>query len=295
VLAVQVLRDRRALFPALGFGLGALPFLLLLFAYNQAVTGNPLLAVTKWGYPDEAIAKLGFGPDHTVGEAIRRTLTRQFEFVEWTMPVLLLLWGIAFVLRVATGRATWIDWIYPSFLGWYALSGVRGGERYGPRYYLPAYPFVILTVSMAIADCAQGRRAQLGRWLRAGLLTGLPITAALGIGWAIFTQLMIWERRQMEIAIAREGLQHVVVIVPGSIGTARPMQYWDLARNDPDMAQSVLFATDPVHYEFGAQTRLAQLFPDRAIWRYVWDRPSRQGRLELLREPVVSGRRSGQQ
>ncbi|GIL38141.1 hypothetical protein [Roseiterribacter gracilis] len=287
VLAWQIVRKPRTLTPALGFGLGALPFLLILFAYNQAVTGHALLAVTKWGYPTQAIAKLGFGPDHPLGEAILRTLTRQFEFVEWTMPVLIALWGVAFVVRVVRGRATWIDWIYPSFLVWYALSGVRGGERYGPRYYLPAYPFVVLTIALAISDAPTR-----GRWLRAGLVTCVPMAAALGIGWAIFTQQMIWERRQMEIAIERAGLSQVVVIVPSSIGTARPMQYWDLARNDPDLAQPVLFATDPVHYEFGAQTRLATLFPDRAIWRYVWDRPSRQGRLEKLSEPTGAERRS---
>ncbi|MDB5366285.1 MAG: hypothetical protein JWM77_2212 [Rhodospirillales bacterium] len=280
-------RQPKMLLPALGFALGALPFLVLLLAYDKAVTGDALRAVSRWGYPDDPVYRLGFNAKNTPPEALVRLLRRQAELMEWTAPALLLLWGVAFVVRVVTRRATWLDWIYPSFLGWYALSPVQGGERYGPRYYLPAYPFMVLTIATAI-----GVAPRLGRWLRAGLATCLPVALALGIGWAIFTQRMVHERRAMEIAIDEARLANVVVIVPGSIGTVRPMEWWDLARNDPDMSNSVLFAADYVDTEAGTEQRLAELFPDRAIWRYRWDRPSRQGTLELVREPSSPKKRS---
>lgn len=203
--------------------------------------------------------------------------------VQWTPPGLLALYGWYWVSAPGKSRRRFTDFIFPALVLGYFIYVNRGGNRYGPRYYFEAFPFVVLAVTARVMrqDRYEDKSAA-DRW--AFYLMAASVAACLPmLAWHARTESrVVAERREPYRLVAEHRIDRAIVFVAGPTGWARPMNERDLTRNDPDFADAVLYA----HDRRPENDRLMAAYPERSYWRYSFDRRTRQGTLEPLR-PMV--------
>ncbi len=122
---------------------GGLPFLLALLAYNQAITGNPLVMRATWLQPGGE--PLGAPSAAYIVENIKRAGLLHL----WSSPLLPLGWVAAFFLLAKRRRLGLADWIAPATFIAFIFYGGDSGNHYGPRYYFEAWPFMLFTLFKA--------------------------------------------------------------------------------------------------------------------------------------------------
>jgi len=144
---------------------GAVPPLVFLSWYDRAITGNALQMVTTWVDPTEGV---GFDEGHTLALGAQLLLGHVIDFVQWTSPVLLPLFVLLAIVGARRRERLFYPYIFPVLAAGYVLYYSEGGNRYGPRYYVEAYPFVVLYVVAALCD--GGGVILPPRWRRAALL-----------------------------------------------------------------------------------------------------------------------------
>ncbi len=124
---------------------GGMPFLAGLLLYDDAVTGTPLLTAESWALPQ---LHLGLHPMDEDGTPLslmttsRNALRELFELAQWTSPLLCLLYLIAGLWKCYRLQIAFYDFIFPILVLSYLFFPNLGGNRYGPRYYFDAYPFL---------------------------------------------------------------------------------------------------------------------------------------------------------
>lgn len=295
--AVELILRARPLAPALlrsgWIALGGLPFLAALLAFQDAVTGHPLLAVPNWH---------GAEPERLVppGElAAKLVAWRAALFAAWTSPLLALAAPLAFLaLWRARARLDFADWYPPLAVGFYLLYPGIGGNQYGPRYYYEAYPFVLLTVAKALAahraaggttDAAPAPLLD-GPW-GPRLARALPhlvaahlVFQAVALPPRVAREGEVVRQRQDVYHLARDaGLDRAVVLLRAGTGAVRRMRRTDLARNPPTLDAPVLY----VHDLPGREGELLRAFPGRSLHAYERDgRDAPRGRLVPVPVPT---------
>ena len=249
---------------------GGLPFLAGLLLYDDAVTGTPLLTVESWALPQLHLGLHPIDEDGTTLSLVttsRNALRELFELAEWTSPVLCLLYLVAGVWKCYRRQIAFYDFIFPMLVLSYLLFPNLGGNRYGPRYYFDAYPFLVLTVVSAAAAWFAEQRSQR---LQAGVAAALAGAVIMGLGaypaLAYQFHRIVTERMEPFALVAGAHLSNAIVIIGSPTGPAFPrrMQSPDLTRNGIDFSSSVLYANEVA----GGACALAQVFPGRFFYRY---------------------------
>ena len=249
--AVQVLY-RRQWGLMLKVGLGAIPCMVMLLAYHHAITGNALTPVYYFS---------GRNADHLyfdalgMAEGIRLSGWRMVELILWAGPGLVLAWGLMMGAKLRQGTTTASDWVFPLFIIVFLFYPFDGANRYGPRYYFEALPFLILTFR------GQTLPPIIQRLLMLSLVYSLTILPVL----APYYRQIVSERQDLYDQAAAMHLTNAVVLVQDGPGDVWKMEPDDMARNGLD-------AQGPILYARADKTNLDELrtsFPDRSLWVYA--------------------------
>ena len=103
------------------------------------------------------------------------------ELAVFTSPLLLLGYFAAFAWKAIRRRLSFFDFIFPVTVAAFLLIAFDGGNRYGPRYYFEAYPFLVLTVVSALVPVLQDRARP--RWVAsAGFLVFAHLMWCVSVG-----------------------------------------------------------------------------------------------------------------
>jgi hypothetical protein len=278
---------REHYFKVLLIGLGGLPFLCLLLLYQRAITGSALLPVTRWGYP---LMKLGLHPTDQFGDATGPELQLCFvgqnllTLADYTSSALVMSFICSFCWKLWRRTLQFYDLIFPTaVVGYFFLEGL-GGNRYGPRYYFPAFPMLILTITTVSAPIFE----KLVEYKQAALAEILVLihlfACAVGlVAFAIYFRGVVDERMEMYDQVRVMNLHHAIVIVHSGGGRYMPFTPEDLTRNGLSVTNrnDVIYAREVK----GGLAELRGLFPDRAIYIYARPGDAEEGKVRLL-EPA---------
>jgi 4-amino-4-deoxy-L-arabinose transferase-like glycosyltransferase len=252
--APSVLLARGRRLNLLWFGLGGLPFALLLGAVNLAVTG------AWWTLPwtqYDPTETLGFGAyGHSLLRGMKTTIRLCAEWVLYTSVVGAILLVFARDQRFSRRRLVWILLIAPvvGYMFWWS----HGGNRYGPRFYFEGLlPFTLL------AGAGFERAANSTRYR---LAAAAIVVVSLGILAALSTAAhrQIDARRDVYRTVERAGLSRAVVLLTTA---SADMVRIDLTRNPP-AAESAAVIYGLSRGDLDREVQAA--YPDRTIYRYRW-------------------------
>jgi hypothetical protein len=278
---VMLTRNSRLIAQALvGLGLGGGPFLAGLLLYNQAITGNALMA-PQMLYDTELYGTglWGFSTEHAAFDSIRRLGLNLIELAEWTSAPLLTVYFIFFGYLAICGRLKFVDFLFPVLLVGLTLYHADPWNRYGPRFLFEAYPFLALTCASGLNSAIERlekRRSMLAA--SAVLLCILAVIAALmriPVISAAFSR-VIEERMDLYNNVEKIKLDNAIVLVQSGVGLLFEMDRRDLTRNWPSLTQPVLYVDGKADIP-----ELKARFPSRTIWIYTREPQSSAG--ELMR------------
>jgi hypothetical protein len=261
---------------AVGFAAGALPLLALFLWHNQTLMG-------RWG----VLPMSGFETyDSRWFQANLLTrgtdiaLSNLWDFVLWTPPAVLPLFAIACARRDGPARQRLLASVFLCLVAGYYIYVDTGGNRYGPRYYFEALPFVVLPATwLALRERSWKEKSARARWyfylFALSVLLAVPASA-----WhAADFHAIVYERTDLYRLVEQSAVDDAIVFVATPTGTRRSMAPTDHTRNWGRYDGRVLFAID-----LGAgNARLMDAYPGRACFRYSYDPVTSRGSLEKLR------------
>jgi hypothetical protein len=261
---------------AAGFAVGALPILALFLWHNQALMGRwGVLPMNGFEHYDSRWFQANL---LTRGTNI--ALSNLWDFVTWTPPAALPLFAIAIARRGSPPRQRLLASAFLCLVAGYYVYVDAGGNRYGPRYYFEALPFVVLPAAwLAVKERGWREKTPAGRWhfylFALSLLIAVPASA-----WhAATAHAIVYERTDLYRVIDRRGIGNAIVFVATPTGTRSPMAPTDHTRNWGRNDGGVLFAVDLG----GENVRLMEAYPGRTYYRYTYDPATSSGRLDTLR------------
>jgi hypothetical protein len=249
------------------FGLGGVPFLSALLAYNGAIMGNPFVPVAD-AHRSEPVGYLS-------PRSIRETARHLADLYIWTSPVLVFGYVIAFFAALKRRRVDFTDWIMPATIVFFLFYSGSGGDQYGPRYYFEGWPFAILTILKVIDPILFGAEgsSRTAAWVFSALIASLVFEIGYLPARLDQEHRVVVERQDVYAKAESAGLNNAVVIIASTVGAIRHMDPNDLVRNGLDIGrQEVIYAVDlgPNKNE-----RLRSLFRGRAVYVYS------NGRLQI--------------
>ncbi|MFN2446708.1 MAG: ArnT family glycosyltransferase [Vicinamibacterales bacterium] len=253
---------------------GGLPWVMVLLAYNTALTGDPWQLTTT-----PLTRSLWFAP----GFALRGAdilSTHLLRFLLWTPPLLVAAYTVYLVRGPRDLRRGAIDWM-PVFVALPLYFYVeRGGNQYGPRFYYEVFPFMVLFVTAHL--CREATFAEKSRYDRQLFAAMVASVAVLPLSFAAHAHVerrVIRERADPFRMAEQAHLANALVLVGGRVGTERSMAATDLTRNGIDFDRSVLYGLDIGPEE---NCRVAATYATRRTFLYVWDHEHRRGVLEPI-------------
>jgi Dolichyl-phosphate-mannose-protein mannosyltransferase len=262
--------------------LGGLPFLAALLLFYGVTTGSPLPRIAS----DEApLIKFGLFPvdgdghAHTPLDQLRIAARLLGELAVFTSPLLLPGYLAAFTWKAVQRRLSFLDFIFPVTVAVFLLIPFDGGNRYGPRYYFEAFPFLVLTIVSALVPVLQNRARPRAAASAVFLIFTHPvwcIAASIFLGW-IFRGI-IDERMDLYDQARAQGLHNAVVVIRSGTGRLRGFKPQDLTRNGLAIDGDVIYALD-IPDRIGD---LRGLFPHRRFYIYARDPDSPVGALSPL-------------
>ena len=249
--------------------LGGCPWVLVLMAYNNELSGNPWtltttpLTVSLW-FRDGFLLR---GADILSTHLLRHLL--------WTPPALI----IAYVFYLSRGDARLrrgaLDWMPVLMVATLYFYVERGGNQYGPRFHYEVFLFLAVFVAGHLfrSGALQSKAQRLLFALTAASVAVMPVSF---IRNAIIERHVIRERKDPFTQVAAADLPPALVLIGGRVGTARSMAALDLTRNGIGYDGRVLYGLDLGEAEHCAPaTRL----PGRTTYLYVWDHARAVGHL----------------
>jgi hypothetical protein len=244
--------------PVLAYALGCIATGALLFAYNIALTGEPLTmpmevylarlwhaGVNEFGFgahigPPGGWGALDMQPGHSPTEAVFNTLNGLaflgFDLQGWLWSSLLLIWA-ALIWRARGGYTAMMLVLAATVIGVHALYWFSATFYIGPRYWFGA--FLAFAVLSAAGLQALGQRAQPVSPRAGARLTAVLCIAAL-FGATAFTG---W-RAVNKIAPRLAGYREVVHLADEAIATAGPDALVLLACQD--LVEAAMIMNDPL-------------------------------------------------
>jgi hypothetical protein len=261
---------------ALGFAAGAAPILAAFLWHNHELMG-------RWG----ALPMSGFEayssrwfPPTLLTRGTDLMLTNLGDLILWTPAALLPLYAIAMADRNGPPRQRLLGSVFLVVVAGYYFYVETAGNRYGPRYYFEALPFVVLPAAwLAMKEASWRDKTNRARWyfylFAVSVLGAIPAAA-----WhARNANTVVYERTDLYRAVAEARLARAIVLVATPTGTRWSMAPSDHTRNWGRYDGSVLFAID----RGDDNVRLMDAYPGRACYRYTYDPVTSRGRLEKLR------------
>jgi len=288
--------------------LGGLPFLAVLLLFYGITAGSPLPQVANPETPHFMLSPVDAnGRSHTAFDQLGMAVRLFGELAVFTSPLLLLCYFAAFVSKAIRRTLNFFDFIFPLTVAAF-LFIPDPGNRYGPRYYFEAFPFLTLTVVSALVPVLQNRTRP--RWVASAVCLVFAhamwcISVGAFLGWVF--RGIIDERMDLYDQVRAQGLHNAVVVIHSGTGRLRGFRPRDLTRNGIAIDKDVIYALD-IRRRLG---ELRALFPHRRFYIYARapDNPTgtlsplwRFGRLSLsdiaaitrtIREPRELDWRSG--
>jgi hypothetical protein len=273
-------RRHYVLAPSIIFG--GLPFLAALLLFYGITSGSILPKIASSEAP---LVKFGLysvdenGRPHTPLDQLRLAARLMSELAVFTSPLLLLGYLAAFAWKAIKKKLNFFDFVFPVTVAALLLIPFDGGNRYGPRYYLEAYPFLVLTTVSALVPLLQNR----GRPRRVASVVSLVfghaawcIAAAIFLGWLF--RGIVDERMDLYDKVRAIGLHDAVVVIDSGTGRFRGFTPEDLTRNGHAIDGDVIYALD-IPYRLG---ELRELFPHRSFYIYTRNPDNPTGTLNPL-------------
>ena len=257
--------------------LGGLPWVVVLMAYNSALSGSPWrltttpLTVSRW-FADGFVLR---GADILSTQVLRHVL--------WTPPALIVVYLVYLRVAPAETRRGAFDWMPILMAGILYFYMERGGNQYGPRFYYEVFPFLTLfVVANAFRERHFFEKSRRDRVLFAVLTLSVAMTPVSFLAHAAIERQVVRERMDPYTRVADAGLSQALVLIAGRVGTMRSMAARDLTRNGIEHRASVIYGLDPGETErCGPHARL----PGRTTYLYYWDRAASRGVLRPVTCP----------
>lgn len=257
------------------FGLGGLPWVLLLGWYNTQFTGSPWQLTTR-----PLTYSLWFG-DKFVSRGADILATHLLRHLSWTPPAIVVAYVI--YLRVAPRalRRGLLDWMIVLLAAVLYFYIERGGNQYGPRFHYEAFLFVVVFVAGNLfLGPRLDDRPRRDRVLFGLLAASVAVMPAAFVVHAVIEQRVIRERMDPYAAVAAARFDRALVLIQDRVGTRRSMAGYDLTRNGIDAAgRPVLYG---LHLDDVSSCAAAARFPDRPPYVYRWDPNQKRGELSPL-------------
>jgi hypothetical protein len=264
--------------------LAGLPLLAALLVYDLLATGS-LLPV---GELPQSQVRFGLFPVNQDGfqltplDELRFVLVRLIMLAEWSSPLLVIGYFIAFGYLVVKRRLNFLDFVFPSFVAVYMLVPFDGGAQYGPRYYFEGFPFLVLTIVSALVplvqDITRSRRVAFAVSL---IVAHVAICIPAGAVFGLYMRLVVDQRMDVYDQVEAAQLHNAVVVLHSGTGALRQMQPRDLTRNGIDADGDVIYVLDVRD----RLPELRQVYPQRQFYIYERDALSPRGTLRPLRRP----------
>jgi hypothetical protein len=250
--------------------LGFLPLFALLLIYQALVAGSPLQSTYSLMNAEDTHASIALD---SLVYGMQLSTERIAELALWTCPSVLFTYGLCLYLKLKNRSLQFYDLIFPSFVAGYCVFAQLGVNRYGPRYYFEAFPFLLLTILSALPLL----KARLSEPSWRAFSVVLPIFSLFYIlvGWpwvATGFHREVTTREEPFRLVGDRRLTNAVVVLDTASG--RGLSKADLVRNSPSMDAEVIYARAEA-----SLPALRDAFPDRSIWRYSRPDFERPGQL----------------
>jgi hypothetical protein len=257
-----MLAGRRDRWPGvIWFGLGGLPLLCGLLAYNAMTTGHPLTPPQNV-LGEEPLGRLGV-------ESLTMNAKRIVRLHVWTSPILLYGSGAAFLVLLVRRKLGLTDWILPLTVLMFLTYAGDGGNQYGPRYYFEAWPFALLTLTKVAAGLLDSPRPWVREWTASAAVAALALQLAYLPPRLEREHRVVVERQAVYRAVAAAHLTRAIVVIEGPVGKIRTFGPEDLVRNGLDVGSTdIIYA----HASPGGDAELRRAYPGRPLYTYRQDR-----------------------
>lgn len=255
-------------------GLGGLPWVLVLLAYNDALTGTPWQLTTL-----PTTVSLWFR-DGFVLRGADILSTHLLRHLQWTPPLLIAAYVFYLVKAGRETRRGAMDWMLVLMAATLYFYVERGGNQYGPRFHYEVFPFLVLFVTANLfREPAFALKATPDRYVFALMAASVAFLPLSLVVHASVERRVIEERTDPYTSAQEARLQNAIVLIGGRIGTERSIDARDLTRNGITPTSTVLYGLDvsPV-----ANCGLRAHYPGRQFYLYYWDRSRNDGVLEPL-------------
>jgi hypothetical protein len=256
-------------------GLGGVPWMVFLLAYNRALSGSMWRVTTT-----DLTMSLWFARGFAL-RGLDILSTQLLQFVLWTPPALIVayLWYLRAAER--STRRGLLDWLFVVMAVLLIFYVNRGGNQYGPRFYYETFPFLVIFVTANLFRADTLAQADRGtRIIFAAMAVSIAAAPLPLVLHACHVRTVIRERNELFTRVSAGDVGNAVVLIGGRVGTARSMDARDLTRNGIDYEADVLFALDRGRAK---NCQLAATRASRSFYVYAWDVERRQGRLAPLR------------
>jgi hypothetical protein len=216
-------RRHYVLAPSIIFG--GLPFLAALLLFYGITSGSILPKIASSEAP---LVKFGLysvdenGRPHTPLDQLRLAARLMGELAVFTSPLLLLGYLAAFAWKAMKKSLNFFDFIFPVTVAALLLIPFDGGNRYGPRYYFEAYPFLVLTTVSALVPLLQNRARSRRTAALVSLVIGhvaWSIAAAIFLGWLF--RGIVDERMDLYDKVRAKCLHDAVIVIHSGTGRFR--------------------------------------------------------------------------
>jgi hypothetical protein len=260
--------------------LAGLPFLAALLFYNHVVLGSLVPDITQFSGTHFGLFPVDEAENHlTPLNELSYVAGRMILLADWTSPLLVFGYAVAFAVVAYRRRLSFVDFIFPTFILGFMFVPFWGGNQYGPRYYFEGFPFLVLTLVSALAPLL--RDPEYSRWrpLTASLLVahGAACLAAMAI-IAPFLRTVVDQRMDLYDQVKAQNLHEAVVVIRSRTGKISSMSTLDLTRNGIVADGKVLYVLNiPDQID-----KLRRLLPQRRFYIYERDPASAAGSLRRL-------------
>ncbi|MYN29077.1 ArnT family glycosyltransferase [Duganella levis] len=282
-VAIDQVRAGKLITRVVCIGLGGIPFLAGLLAYQYAITGHPTMPV--YWYAGRTVDHLYFDLP-SIKEGLRHTLLSLPELALFTSPVILLLWISAIWKMWRTKTLAASDIILPIGVLLFVFYPLHPGHRLGPRYYFDFWPLAVVTIGAALP-----RFSALWRNLYTGALAVSVVYAATISAFLVFEMRAITLSRFDIYELAKNsGMTNALVCakeVDESSGVYAKLAAYGIARNGVDIGEPRQAAAKDVIFANCRETPLAVLkaaYPERTIWEYKAAPGKHAGKLQPMQD-----------